>query len=261
MMKNKFKYSVAILAIGFSANSYSQDLPDPLVIATEGAYPPFNYVDASGNVLGFEVDLARAMCEELKANCQFVTQDWDGIIPGLLARHYDAVVGSLYITDERKERIAFSEKYYQTPTRFVVMSDSDVEISDEGISRITIGTQRGTSFERMMRDEHPDADLRVYGSIDEAYQDLQSGRVDAVIDDVVSINENLLSQEHGGGYEMRGPEFSDPEWFGYGAGVGVHKDDKYIADAFSEAIRTIRENGTYERISNEWFGFDVYGEQ
>lgn len=248
-----------VLAMG-AASVSAEELPDPLVIATEGAYPPFNYVDSDGNVQGFEIDLAKAMCEELNANCEFVTQDWDGIIPGLLARKYDAIIGSLYITEARKEKIAFSDKYYQTPARFVVPRDSDIEISDEGLSELTVGTQRGTSFERMMRDQHPEVDLRVYGAFDEVYQDLVTGRVDAVIDDVVSIQENLLSRSAGEKYEMRGPEFTNPEWFGYGAGVAVRHEDRHIADAFSEAIAAIHENGTYQEIADEWFGFDVYGE-
>lgn len=248
-----------VLAIG-TVSASAAELPDPLVIATEGAYPPYNYVDSDGNVQGFEIDLAKAMCEELNANCEFVTQDWDGIIPGLLARKYDAIIASLYITDARKEKIAFSDKYYQTPARFVVPSDSDIEIAGEGLSDLTVSTQRGTSFERMMRDQHPEVDLRVYDSFDEVYQDLVTGRVDAVIDDVVSIKENLLSRSAGDEFEMRGPEFTNPEWFGYGAGVGVRREDAFIADAFSEAIAALREDGTYQEIANEWFGSDVYGE-
>lgn len=233
---------------------------DTLRIGTEGAYPPFNQIGPDGELEGFDIDIANALCEEMNRDCEFVTQDWDGIIPGLLARKYDAIIGSLYITEARKEKITFSDKYYQTPARFVVPSDSDIEITDEGLSDLTIGTQRGTSFERMMRDQHPDVELRVYGSFDEVYQDLVTGRVDAVIDDVVSIKDNLLSREAGDEYEMRGPEFTNPEWFGYGAGVAVRHEDAHVAEAFSEAIAALREDGTYQEIADEWFGFDVYGE-
>ncbi|MDZ7788859.1 MAG: transporter substrate-binding domain-containing protein [Halofilum sp. (in: g-proteobacteria)] len=261
IMSNRIMKTLLATALAMVVTSVNAEkLPDPLVIATEGAYPPFNYVDSDGNVKGFEIDLANAMCDELNANCEFVTQDWDGIIPGLLARKYDAVIGSLYITEDRKKKITFSDKYYQTPARFVVPSDSDIEITDEGLSSLTVGTQRGTSFERMMRDQHPDVDLRVYGSFDEVYQDLVTGRVDVVIDDVVSAKDNLLSRERGEAYELRGPEFTNPEWFGHGAGVAVRHEDAHIAEAFSEAIAAIREDGTYQEIADEWFGFDVYGE-
>lgn len=263
LMKTRFlnllRYIAAVLLLVIGP-AQAQELPDPLVVATEGAYPPYNYVDSEGNIKGFEIDLAKAMCDEIGANCKFVTQDWDGIIPGLLAKKYHAVIGSLYITDSRKEKIYFSDKYYQTPARFVVPKSSDVEVTKEGLANMTVGTQRGTSFERMMRDQFPNVELRVYASFDEVYQDLRSGRVDAVIDDVVSANEHLFDGNDDSPFEFRGPEFTNPEWFGYGAGVGVRKENAYIADAFSEAIATLRENGTYQEISNEWFGFDVYGE-
>ena len=110
----------------------AQELPGKLILGTEGAYPPFNYTDANGKVQGFEIDLGNEMCRRLKVECEWVTQDWDGIIPGLLARKYDAIIASLYITDERREKIAFSEKYYKVPARFVVPKDSDIEISAKG---------------------------------------------------------------------------------------------------------------------------------
>jgi lysine-arginine-ornithine-binding protein len=238
----------------------AQDLPNPLRIATEGAYAPFNYLDDQGKVQGFEIDLARALCEEMKANCEFVVQDWDGIIPGLLAQKYDAIIASLYITDERRERIAFSDKYYQVPARFIVPKSSTLEITPEGMKGVVVGTQRATSFERFMRDELPDIDLRVYATMEEAYLDLQSGRVDAIMADVVAAFEGFLKTPEGEGFEFRGPEYTGVEWFGYGAGVGVRKEDAPLADAFSQAIARIRSNGTYQEISNKWFGFDVYGE-
>lgn len=237
----------------------AQELPGKLTIGTEGAYPPFNYTDSNGNVQGFEIDLANAMCQRMKVECEWVTQDWDGIIPGLLAQKYDAIIASLYITDERREKIAFSDKYYKVPARFIVPKDSDIEISAEGLAGKVVGTQRATSFERFMREEMPGIDLRVYATMDEAYLDLQAGRVDAIMADVVAASDGFLKKPGGEGFEMRGPEYTGAKWFGYGAGVGVRKEDAYIADAFSKAIHQMREDGTYQEISNKWFGFDVYG--
>lgn len=237
----------------------SQELPQKLVIGTEGAYPPFNYLDSNGEAQGFEIDLANEMCERLDVECEWKVQDWDGIIPGLLAQKYDAIIASLYITDARKEKIAFSDKYYKVPARFVVPKDSDLEISAEGLAGKVVGTQRATSFERFMRDNMPEVQLRVYATMDEAYLDLESGRVDAVMGDVVALQEGFLDKPAGEGFALRGPEFTGAEWFGYGAGVGVRKEEAHIADAFSKAISELREDGTYQEISDKWFGFDVYG--
>lgn len=237
----------------------AQELPDKLIIGTEGAYPPFNYTDANGEVQGFEIELANEMCRRLEVECEWVTQDWDGIIPGLLAQKYDAIIASLYITDERREKIAFSDKYYKVPARFVVPKDSDIEISAEGLAGKVVGTQRATSFERFMRDEMPEIELRVYATMDEAYIDLEAGRVDAIMADVVAVSEGFLGKPGGEGFEMRGPEYTGAEWFGYGAGVGVRKEEAHIADAFSKVIHQMREDGTYQEISKKWFSFDVYG--
>lgn len=251
--------SLILGALMLAAPSAAQEVPNPLKIATEGAYAPFNYLDDQGQVQGFEIDLAQAMCAEIGVTCEFVVQDWDGIIPGLLAQKYDAIIASLYITDERRERIEFSDKYYQVPARFVVPSSSSLQIP-EGLNGAVVGTQRATSFERFMRDEFPEIDLRVYATMEEAYLDLASGRVDALMADVVAASEGFLNRPEGEGFEFRGPEYTGAEWFGYGAGVGVRKEEKHIADAFSAAIKKIRENGTYQQISEKWFGFDVYGE-
>ena len=105
----------------------------------------------------------------------------------------------------------------------------------------------------------PEVEVRLYGTMDEAYLDLASGRVDAVLGDVVALQDGFLGTPEGAGFELRGPEFTNPEYFGYGAGVAVRQDDQAIADAFSEAIKALRENGTYQEISQKWFGLDVYG--
>lgn len=126
--------SGAIAAMTLAGAAIAQDLPDTLVIGTEGAYPPFNFTESDGSVAGFEVELGNAMCAHLEVECTWVTQDWDGIIPGLQAQKYDAIIASLYITDERREVIAFSDKYYQVPSRFVVPAESGYEISAEGLS-------------------------------------------------------------------------------------------------------------------------------
>jgi lysine-arginine-ornithine-binding protein len=260
-MKTSFAAALSgtIAALTFAFSAVAQDLPDALVIGTEGAYPPFNFTESDGNVAGFEIDLGNAMCAHIKVECTWVTQDWDGIIPGLQAKKYDAIIASLYITDERRKVISFSDKYYNVPSRFVVATDSTLDISADGLSGAIVGTQRATSFERYLTAEMPDVEVRLYGTMDEAYLDLASGRVDAVLGDVVALQDGFLGTPEGSGFELRGPEFTNPEYFGYGAGVAVRQDDQAIADAFSEAIKALRENGTYQEISQKWFGLDVYG--
>ncbi len=223
-MKSSIMRLFAAIGIALFALSPARaELPKKITIGTEGAYPPFNYLDQDGTVKGFEIDLAKELCKRMSVECDFVVQDWDGIIPGLLARKYDAIIASLYITDERKQKIDFSQKYYQVPARFVVPKGSDIEITAEGLAGKVIGTQRATSFERFLRAKFPEVDLRVYATFDEAYLDLAAGRVDAVMGDVVALSEGFLKTPEGAGFEFKGPDFTGAEWFGYGDGVAVRK--------------------------------------
>jgi lysine-arginine-ornithine-binding protein len=256
-----------ILALTFSAGAWlglaagaQAELPATIKVGTEGAYAPFNFVDEQGQPQGFEIDLANALCEKMAIKCEFVVQDWDGIIPGLLAKKYHAIIASLYITEERRQQIAFSDKYYQTPGRFVVAKDSTIEITPEALAGKAIGTQRATSFERFLRHQFPQADIRVYATFDEAYLDLEAGRVDALVGDVVAVSEAFLKTDAGANFEFRGPSYSGKEWFGEGAGVGLRKDDTELLEAFNTAIRAVRDDGSYEALIKKWFGFDVYGE-
>ena len=172
---------LAVAVAGASAKEWTK-----VRIGTEGAYPPFNYIDSNGKVQGFEIDLANALCEKMAVECEYVVQDWDGIIPGLLAKKYDVIIASLYITDERKEKIDFTQRYYKTPGRFVVKKGTTLDISEAGLKGKVIGVQRATAFERFLRDTYPGLDLRVYATQDEVNMDLVAGRLDAQMADVVA---------------------------------------------------------------------------
>ena len=122
-------------------------------IGTEGAYPPFNGLDASGKLVGFDVDIGKALCEKMKVNCTFVAQDWDGIIPALLAGKYDAIVASMSITEERKKKVAFTNKYYDTPASFIAAKDSKItDLSPEGLKGKVIGTQSSTTHANFLEE-------------------------------------------------------------------------------------------------------------
>ena len=114
-------FAAVVLTVGASAADMKK-----LRIGTEGAYPPFNSFDADKNLVGFDIDIAKALCAKMKAECTFVAQDWDGIIPALLANKYDAIIASMSITEERMKKVAFSNKYYNTPARFVAQKGSGI---------------------------------------------------------------------------------------------------------------------------------------
>jgi lysine-arginine-ornithine-binding protein len=254
------KVAAAATAIVFAGTAWAAGLPSKITIATEGAYPPFNSVAADGTLQGFDVDIAKALCEHMKIECELVAQDWDGIIPGLLAKKYDAIVASMSITEERKKKVDFTSKYYNTPAKFVTKKGSGIEISKEGLKGKIIGVQVSTIHENFARDNFGDvAEIKAYDTQENANLDLNAGRVDVILADSVALDEGFLKTDLGKDFEFVGPDFSDPKWFGDGAGIAVRKGEEALRDAFNKAIADIRADGTYQAIQAKYFAYDVYG--
>ncbi len=252
-MKRLMTSLAAAVALTLAAGAAQADI-GKVVIATEGAYPPFNFVDANGELQGFDVDIAKALCEKMQAECEIVAQDWDGIIPGLLAKKYDAIVASMSITEERKQKVDFTDKYYNTPAKFVAKKGSGIEISKEGLEGKIIGVQVSTIHENFARDTFGDvAEIKAYDTQENANLDLVSGRVDVIIADSVALDEGFLQTDMGKDYEFVGPDFTDPKYFGEGAGIAVRKGETELRDAFNAAIDAIRADGTYKAINYKFF--------
>ncbi len=245
-------------AIVLAAGSAAADMRK-VRIGTEGAYPPFNSIDANGNLVGFDIDIANALCEAAQFECEFVVQDWDGIIPGLIAKKYDAIIASMSITEERKQAVDFTHKYYNTPGKFVAKKGAGFDISPEGLAGKVVGVQRATIHENFLRDNFPEVEVKVYATQDEANADLVTGRSDLVMADSVALLEGFLKTPEGADYEFVGPDYSEPKWHGEGAGIAIRKGETDLVDAFNKAIDQIRADGTYQAIAAKYFDFDVYG--
>ena len=251
--------AVAVVAMMILGTSVSAKEWNKIRIGVEGAYPPFSWVEKDGTLKGFDIDIAMALCEEIGAECVLVPQDWDGIIPALLARKYDAIIASMSITEERKKKVAFSEKYYNTPAKFARKKGSGITISKAGLKGKTVGVQRATTHDNFITGEFGDSvEIKRYGTQDEAYLDAIAGRVDLLLADSIAMDDGFLKTDKGKGWEFVGPGYSDPKYFGVGAGIAVRKSDGELAKLFSLAIKVIRSNGVYHMINGKYFAFDVY---
>jgi lysine-arginine-ornithine-binding protein len=225
-------------------------------VATEGAYEPFNYKDPSGQLQGFDVEIAKAVCAKAKFECEIVAQDWDGIIPGLLAKKYDAIIASMAITEERKKKVSFTDKYYQTPARFIVKKGAKIELTAEGLKGKNLGTQRATIHSNYLEQTYGKvANIKLYDTQENANLDLVAGRLDAIEADSVVLLEGFLKKPEGKNFEFAGPEF----YLSDGAGIAVRKEDEALRTAFNKALKEIREDGTYKKINDKYFPFDIYG--
>lgn len=225
----------------------------------EGAYPPFSWTEADGSLKGFDVDMANALCEEMKVECKIVPQDWDGIIPSLLARKYDAIIAAMSITEERKKRVDFTGKYAQIPNKFIAKKDANLDF--DNLDGVKVGVQRATTHDKYLTDNYgKSVEIVRYGSFDEAYLDLANGRIATVLGDASALEEGVLNKAGGEAYEFVGPSLTDPKWFGEGMGIAVRKQDKDLTKKLDEAITSLREKGVYQEIAAKYFEYDVYGQ-
>lgn len=247
----------ALLVLGSSASHAETRL---IRIGTEAAYPPFAMVTPEGELAGFDVDIARALCAAAGFECEIVSHSFDGLIPGLDARKFDAIVASMAITEERRKHVDFTEKYYVSPGRFVARQGAGIEISPTGLAGKVACVQGASIHENYLRDSFPDIETRIYGTQQEAVLDLIAGRCDVLLGEALSLGKDLLETPEGTGFAYVGPSISDPRWYGEGAGIAVRKGDSELVALFNEAIRKIRADGTYARINDKYFDFDIYGE-
>lgn len=257
------KLIIAVLLITIAAAASSAIAKDwsKVRIGVEGAYPPFSYMTPAGELAGFDIDIAKALGEAMGAEVTLIAQDWDGIIPALLAKKYDAIIASMSITEERKQKVAFSNKYYQTPAKFITKKGMIDDFSKEAIKGKKVGVQRATIHDRYLTDNYGnDVEIKRYGTQDEAYLDLTAGRVDMLLADSVALSDGFLKKPEGAEYEFVGPDLSDPKWFGDGAGIAIRKEDTALVEKFNMAIEKIRSDGTYKAIQDKYFDFNVYGE-
>jgi polar amino acid transport system substrate-binding protein len=231
---------------------------DKLVIGTDSTYPPFEYLDASGQFLGFDMDIGRALCAQMKVECTFVSQEWDGIIPALQAKKFDMILSSMSITPERKKLVDFTDKIYNTPPAIAVPKDSAAKTPAD-LKGKTIGAQTSTTHANYAEKHLPDTQLKLYPTSDEYKLDIAAGRVDAVIDDIVVLSQWVKSKD-GDCCKILVTLPVDKEINGEGAGIAVRKGDDALREKINKAIAAIRADGTYKKIQDKYFDFDVYGQ-
>lgn len=224
-------------------------------IGVEGAYPPFSAVDEEGNLVGFDIDIARALCEQMKAECELVQQDWDGIIPALIAKKYDAIIASMSVTEERKEQVAFTQKYYKDGGKFIRRKGEKIKVSYNGLEGRAVGVQRGTVTDKFLTAEFPGAEVRRYDELTNAHLDLQQGRIDLVLADQFPQADFAAKNDD---VELTGPTYTNAKYFGDIA-IAVRKEDNDLREKINAAILAIRENGVYKTINDKYFGHDIYG--
>ena len=274
-MRNIFKFFLtSVVALGIFLSSAQAG---SIRIGTEGAYPPWNAKDESGKLIGFEVELANWLCIYMKHDCTIVEQDWDGMIPGLIMRKYDAIMAGMSITDERMKTINFSQGYADEVASLAVMKGSSLEGMDTpkainlstgggdvkkalktltaALAGKTIGVQTATIHQNFLESGDVGTEkIRTYKTQDEVNLDLAAGRIDAALAAAVAFTD--YAEKSGKAVVLVGPTFAGGA-FGNGVGVGLRKEDTQLENDFNKAIDTARKNGKISELAIKWFGFDA----
>ncbi len=254
----KFNKLIHLVTAGLLVLATGVAQADVLRVGVEGAYPPFSWVEADGTLKGFDIDIAHEMCKRLGKECVLVEQEWDGMIPALMAKKFDTIIASMSITEERKKKIDFTDKYYNTPAILVAKENPGFAPTAAGLKGKRVGVQRATTHQCSAEKLYPDATLVLYTSQDEVWQDLAAGRLDAQLSDSIQAMEGFLQLDVGKGFAFLGDALDDEECQGIGAGFAVRKSDTELRDMLSQAIADIRADGTYKMINDKYFPTDIY---
>jgi polar amino acid transport system substrate-binding protein len=258
-MKLKSRLKVALTMATVATAMAVSASAETLRLGTEGAYPPFNYIEADGKIAGFDVEIGLELCKRMEVECEIVAQDWDGIIPGLLANKYDFIIASMYITEERKKQVSFTDPYYLAAMTNVVPKDSDItEFTNEALAGKVIGAQSGTTQSDYVEATYPDADIRLYTTQDEVNLDMASGRIDMQVSDLLPMLDWTTKTEDGACCKLAGEPITDPKFVGDGVGIAVRQEDNDLREKLNAAIAEIRADGTYKAINDKYFDIDVY---
>ena len=275
-MKKFIIYLLSIGIFGVASIANSQTIR----IGTEGAYPPWNNLNSAGELEVAEIDFGYEACKRMGVTCEWVTQDWDGIIPALLQGKYDIIIAGMSITEERKEKVNFTTGYMTDGARFAVLKNSGLaNLNIAGMAKVnlnnaggkeqaaigqliaamdgkTVCVQSSTIHQNFLEKHMSGAvDVKLYQAVDDHNLDLAAGRCDAVLADVGSIID-FMESDGGVDVAFTGPTFSGGV-FGDGVGGAVRKEDTDILEMWNAAIAEMSKDGTTAEITKEWFGRDI----
>lgn len=237
-----------VLAAILASAAFGASSADKINFGSSATYPPFESLDASNQIVGFDIDLANALCKQMQADCTFTNHAFDSLIPSLKFRKYDAVISGMDITPERSKQVAFTNPYYANSA--VVIAKKGAFKSLEDLKGKRIGMENGTTHQKYLQDKHPEIKTVSYDSYQNAIIDLKNGRIDGVFGDTAVVNEWLKTNPQLG---TVGEHVTDPQYFGTGLGIAVRPENQALLKKLNDALAAIKSDGTYQKISDKWF--------
>ncbi|KAA8997381.1 ABC transporter substrate-binding protein [Affinibrenneria salicis] len=252
--------AVLLTGLAISAPLSAQQF-DTISFGVDGGYPPFDVLSPSGEITGFDIDIANALCDQLKAKCVFVKQPFESMIAALNAQKFDAIIASLTITDARKKEVDFTDRYYQSAAQLVARKGSPLLPEAQSLKGKTVGVQTGSIHETYAKKHWGSQGVKIvsYANQDNVYLDLMSGRINASLQDNLQAASSFIDTPRGQKFAFAGPVIHDDS-ISSEVGIAIRKDNPALRDALNGAIKAIRADGTYDKIQKKYFSFDIYGD-
>ncbi len=251
--------SVSAAAGMATLDAHAADSMKELRFGVEASYAPFESKTPSGELTGFDIDIGNAVCAKLKTKCVWVENSFDGLIPALQARKFDAINSDMTITDKRRVAIDFTDPIYTIPNQLVAKKGSTILPSVDGLKGKRVGVLQGSIQETYAKAKWAPAgiDVESYQAQDQIYADLATGRLDAAFQDAEAASKGFLKQPQGAGFAFAGPAVSDDKLLGSGVGFGVRKNDKALKDALNRALKELKDDGSIDRFAAKYFDVKV----
>ena len=234
------KTLLTAILLGASVAASAQEL----TFAMEPSYPPFETTNEKGEIIGFDVDVANAICKEIQATCKFKGEAFDALIPNLKAKRFDASISAIDITDARAKQVLFSDAYYDSTASYVTLKGKATLESAKNV-----GVQNGTTFQQYTVAETKQYSPKSYASLQSAILDLKSGRIDIIFGDT-AVLADMISKEPE--IQFVGEKVTNKKYFGNGLGIAMHKSNKDLAEQLNKGLAAIKANGEYQKIYDKW---------
>jgi polar amino acid transport system substrate-binding protein len=261
--------SIKLMAIGAVAMFGSMNASaETLRVGMECTYAPFNYKTADGELAGYDVDVAKGVAEIIGAEFEYVCQEWDGMIPALLANKFDLIIASMSITEKRMEKIDFSGPYRFSTGQIVGAKKTEVNLFDDAgnpiaanFNGVKVGLERATTYSSWFEEQLPDADVVLYDSSEALYLDLKNGRVDVIMTNPMKAHLKFLAKEDGAAYEFKGPVVDEEKYFGIGVGIGLRQGQPELKDKLNGALKQLINSGDLETFAKKIFPFKLHKDE
>ena len=238
---------------------------EKLRVGMECTYAPFNFKNANGELMGYDVDVAKGVAGLIGADMEFVCQKWDGMIPALLANNFDLVIASMSITEKRLKKMDFSDTYRISVGRLVGKKNAGWKLFDgtgrpivANFAGLKVGLERATTYSDWFENELPEATVVLYDSNEALYLDLVNGRTDMIMTNPMKAHLRFLSKEDGAGFEFVSPQIDEKKYFGIGVGIGLRQGNDELKARLNEALKTLTDAGWLEKYALQYFPFAIH---